>query len=188
MPIMRRVAFAIIAAIMLSPLFLYFGYKHLYPTYTYRYRLSVEVETPDGLRSNSSVIEVRYETFPEILTERDHISRVFGEAVFIDLGRDKNVVALLASGPSGEDVGYPAGVVFQAFKLDGNDPNTPKLLPQLQGKRDLDIYHSSYHDTTRRFLPTFVTFGDLTDFKSVKIAPHGLFDQTFGAGYKLHSV
>jgi hypothetical protein len=185
---MRRASLIVLAAIMLSPLWVYFGYKQLYPTYTYRYRLSVEVETPDGLRSGSSVIEVRYEMFPKIVTDRDHISRVFGEAVFVDLGRGKNVVALLASGPRGEDVGYPGGVVFQAFELNGNDPNTPKLLPQLQGKRDLDIYHSSYHDRTRRFLPTFVTFGDPKDFKSVKLAPHGLFDEIFGAAYKLHGV
>jgi hypothetical protein len=139
---MRRAFLAIIAAIILAPLSFYFGYKLLYPTYT-RYRLSVDVETPDGMRSGSSVIEVRYEMFPELLTERDHISRVFGEAVFVDLGQGKNLIGMLASGPSGEDIDYPSGIVFQAFKLDGNDPNTPKRLPQLHGKRDLDIYSSS---------------------------------------------
>jgi hypothetical protein len=184
---MRR-AFLAIAAIILAPLCFYFGYQLLYPTYTYRYRLSFEVETPDGMRTGSSVIEVRYEMFPELLTDRDHISRVFGEAVFVDLGQGKNLIGLLASGPSGEDVDYPSGIVFQAFKLDGNDPNRPKRLPQLHGKRDLDIYSSSQHDVTRRFLPTFVTFRDLTDFKSVRIAPPGLFDEIFGVGYKLRNV
>ena len=87
---MRRAFLGIIAAIILAPLCFYFGYKLLYPTYTYRYRLSVEVETPDEIRSGSSVIEVRYEMFPELLTERDHISRVFGEAVFVDLGQGKH--------------------------------------------------------------------------------------------------
>jgi hypothetical protein len=185
---MRRAFLAIIAAIILAPLSFYFGYKLLYPTYTYRYRLSVDVETPDGMRWGSSVIEVRYETFPELLTERDHISRVFGEAVFVDLGQGKNLIGMLASGPSGEDIDYPSGIVFQAFKLDGNDPNTPKRLPQLHGKRDLDIYSSSQYDVTRRFLPTFVTLTDLTNPSTARLAPFGLFDEIFGVGFKLRSV
>jgi hypothetical protein len=185
---MRRAVLAIVGTLILAPACFYFGYKLLYPTYTYRYRLSVEVETPDGLRSGSSVIEVRYEMFPKLLTERDHISRVFGEAVFVDLGQGKNLIGLLASGPSGEDVDYPGRIVFQAFKLDGNDPNTPKRLPLLRGKRDLDIHRSSQYDVTQRFLPTFVTFRDLADFKPAKIAPPGLFNEIFGVGYELRNV
>lgn len=184
---MRRAVLAIVAAIILAPLCFYFGYKFLYPTYTYRYRLSVDVETPDGLRSGSSVIEVRYEMFPEI-NGRDHISRVFGEAVFVDLGQGKNLVGLLAAGPSGEDVDYPGRIVFLAFNLDGNDPDTPKRLLRLQGKRDLDIYHSSLYEVTKRFLPTFVTFRDLKDLSTARVAPPGLFDEIFGAGFKLRSV
>jgi hypothetical protein len=183
----RRAILAIVAAIILAPLCFYFGYRLLYPTYTYRYRLALEVETPDGIRSGSSVIEVRYETFPDF-NGRDHVSRVFGEAVFVDLGKRKNLVGLLAAGPSGEDVDYPGRIVFLAFNLDGNDPNTPKRLPLLRGKRVLDIYHSSLYEVRKRFLPTFVTFPDPAEFKSVKIAPPGLFGEVFGVGYKLRSV
>jgi hypothetical protein len=184
---MRRSFLAIIAVIILAPFCFYFGYKLLYPTYIYRYRLSVEVETPDGLRSGSSVIEVRYEMFPEI-NGRDHISRVFGEAVFIDLGHGKNLIGLLAAGPSGEDVDYPGRIVFLAFNLDGNDPDTPRRLLQLRGKRDLDIYHSSPNDVMKRLLPTFVTLTDLTNPSTARLAPFGLFNEIFGRGFKLRSV
>jgi hypothetical protein len=184
---MRRSFLAIIAVIILAPLCFYFGYKLLYPTYIYRYRLSVEVETPDGLRSGSSVIEVRYEMFPEI-NGRDHISRVFGEAVLIDLGQGKNLIGLLAAGPSGEDVDYPGRIVFLGFNLDGNDPDTPRRLLQLRGKRDLDIYHSSPYDVMKRLLPTFVTLTDLTNPSTARLAPFGLFNEIFGRGFKLRSV
>jgi hypothetical protein len=184
---MRRAFLGIIAAIILAPLCFYFGYKLLYPTHTYRYRLSVEVETPDGIRSGSSVIEVRYETFPEI-NGRSHISRVFGEAVFVDLAQGKNLIGLLAAGPSGEDVDYPGRIVFLAFNLDGNDSDTPKRLPQLRGKRDLDIYHSSLYEVKKRFLPTFVTLPDLANPGTVRVAPFGLFDEIFGASFKLRTV
>lgn len=185
---MRSAVIAIVGTIILAPVCFYLGYKLLYPTYTYRYRLSVEVETPEGLRSGSSVIEVRYEIFPELLTERDHISRIFGEAVFVDLGQGKNLVGLLAAGPSGEDVDYPGRIVFPAFNLNGNDPDTPRRLPQLRGKRDLDIYHSNPYEAAKRFLPTFVTFGDLNDLGTARIAPPDMFEDTFGAGFRLHNV
>jgi hypothetical protein len=182
---MRRAVLA--AAIILTPLCAYFGYELLYPTYTYRYRLSVEVGTPDGLRTGSSVIEVRYETLPDV-NGRNHVSRIFGEAIFVDLGQGKNLIALLAAGPSGEDVDYPGRIVFVAFNLDGNDPDTPKRLPQLRGKRNLDIDHSSLYEVTKRFLPTFVTLTDLTNPSTVRVAPFGLFDETFGASFKLRTV
>jgi hypothetical protein len=185
---MRRAFLAILGILILAPTCFYFGYKLLYPIYTYRYRLSVEVETPDGLRSGSSVIEVRYEMFPQFLTERDHISHVFGEAVFVDLGHGKNLVGLLASGPSGEDVDYPGSIIFQAFNLDSNDPNTPKRLSRLQGKRDLDIYHSNQYEVTKRFLPTLVTFSDLNDLSTARIAPPALFEEIFGAGFRLRNI
>jgi hypothetical protein len=126
--------------------------------------------------------------FPELLTERDHISRVFGDAVFVDLGQGKNLIGMLAAGPSGEDVDYPGRIVFLAFNLDGNDPDTPRRLPQLRGKRGLDIYHSSPYDVTKRLLPTFVTLTDLTNPGTTRLAPVGLFDEIFGAGFKLRSV
>lgn len=185
---MRRPFLHIGATIILAPLCLYFGYQILFPTYTYRYRLSVEVDTPDGLRSGSSVIEVRYEKFPELLTDRDHISRVIGEAVFVDLGRGKNLIGLLASGPTGEDVDYSARIILQAFGLDGNDPSIGKRLSQLHGKREFDIAPSNQFDVSKRFLPTFVTFRNLADVKSVEIAPPGLFGEVFGDGYGLRNV
>jgi len=98
------------------------------------------------------------------------------------------LVGLLAAGPSGEDVDYPGRIVFLAFNLDGNDPNTPKRLSLLRGKRDLDIYHSSLYEVRKRLLPTFVTFRDLNDLSTARIAPPDLFDEIFGTGFKLRNV
>ena len=70
------------------------------PTVTYRYRLTIEVETPQGLRSGSSVIEttIRDTTGAVLSTPeaRTISSKVRGEAVFVDLGEGRNVVAILA--------------------------------------------------------------------------------------------
>jgi hypothetical protein len=58
----------------------------------HKYRLTVEVETPVGRRSASSVVSVH----PDRSYTRGGQTRTVGDAVFVDLGGTKNLVALLA--------------------------------------------------------------------------------------------
>lgn len=181
---MRRALFATAVALCLSVAAIYFGYRFLYPVYTYRYRLSFEVDAPGGIRSGSSVVQVKYETTPN-LNGSDHVSRVSGDAIFIDLGDGKSIVALLASGVAGENVDYPAKIVFVAFHLNGNDPDAPRQLERLEGRRDFEFSDGGAYELAKNILPTFVTFSDVTNPKTVQIVPPALFDQVLGAGIKL---
>ena len=58
----------------------------------HKYRLTVEVETPEGRKSASSVVAVH----PDRSYTRRGQTRTLGDAVFVDLGNGKNLVALLA--------------------------------------------------------------------------------------------
>src|SRR4051812_18290203 len=58
----------------------------------HKYRLAVEVETPDGVKSASGVFSVH----PDRGYSRKGSTLARGDAVFVDLGGDKNLVALLA--------------------------------------------------------------------------------------------
>src|SRR3954451_8444027 len=58
----------------------------------HKYRLTVEVETPDGPKSASGVVAVH----PDRGYSRGGHTRTVGDAVFVDLGGGKNMVALLA--------------------------------------------------------------------------------------------
>src|SRR4029079_18491133 len=58
----------------------------------HKYRLTVEVETPQGRKSASSVLAVH----PDRSYTRRGQTRTLGDAVFVDLGQGKNLVALLA--------------------------------------------------------------------------------------------
>jgi hypothetical protein len=58
----------------------------------HKYRLTVEVETPDGRKSASGVLAVH----PDRSYTRRGQTRTLGDAVFVDLGQGKNLVALLA--------------------------------------------------------------------------------------------
>ena len=89
------------------------AYLVLYPTTSYRFRITLNVDTPQGLRSGSSVMEVRTRRYPAWTTLGNNTgqSSLTGEAVFVDLGPDvdskpRNVLALLAWGPRGENVDF----------------------------------------------------------------------------------
>jgi hypothetical protein len=58
----------------------------------HKYRLTVEVETPEGRKSASGVVAVH----PDRSYSRRGQTRTLGDAVFVDLGQGKNLVALLA--------------------------------------------------------------------------------------------
>src|SRR5258705_7940359 len=58
----------------------------------HKYRLTFEVETPQGRKSASGVLAVH----PDRGYSRGGHTRTVGDAVFVDLGGGKNLVALLA--------------------------------------------------------------------------------------------
>ena len=152
--ILLYIALGIVALIVGAVLF----YKGVFPTYSYRYRMTVEVTVDGVVHSGSSVIEVDLVKQPRIITDTPAVlPKVHGEAVFVDLGKGRNVIALLASGPNGSNVDYPSSLVSKHFKLSWDDWDLAKYS---------DLRGSS---TAQSDMPTFVTFGDLNDPKSARV-------------------
>jgi hypothetical protein len=143
-------------------------YNLAYPTYTCRYRLSIAVDVGGETKTASSVIEVILATrlLPEIFSPVER--SVYGDAVFLDMGSKGNVVVLLACGPDGTE-GCVAEFVPQTFGVSGDLENLPRL-QALRGSRDL----------TGKFMPTLITFGNLTDPKSARVVAPDRFEQVFG--------
>jgi hypothetical protein len=152
-------------------------YRIAYPTYTYRYRMTVEVPVDGQVKTGASVIEVRVSKQPKIGSAPAQVSRVRGDAVFVDLGNGRNVIALLASGPDGKDTDYPYNIVPELFKLTLDDRDLVKL-PTLSGSRDVPS----------NYLPTFVTFVDIGNSKSARLVKPNEFENVFGPGTRLGSV
>src|SRR4051794_39465991 len=74
-------------------------YKISYPTYSCRYRMTVNVEVDGQMRSGSSVIEFQISKQMRFLPDVNPIKfDAEGEAVFVDLGGQRSLVALLTSG------------------------------------------------------------------------------------------
>ena len=133
---------------------------------TYRYRMTVEVTTPEGLRSGSSVIEIRQETGtrfpgPEAASLKTYVT---GEAVAVDLPGGQTVFALLRT-PERED---GAG----SYALAAFAPNLPdvhradwrervRVLKQQDGSAILP----------RDQYPMFVSFRDIRNPQTVEQVP-----------------
>jgi hypothetical protein len=153
-------------------------YKARYPTYIYRYRMTVEVEVDGTVRSGASVIEVTLKKRPRITPESlSVVPFVKGDAVFVDLGGGRNVIALLASGPIANYIDNPVFLVPMLFGLPGGDLDLVKY-SGLQGRRDL----------TAQLLPTFVTFSDLSEPKSARVVPSNEFERMFGLGVRFRGA
>ena len=143
-------------------------------TYRNRFRLTIEVETPDGLKSGSSVIETRFWESGNwgTLEARGVRADARGEAVYVDLGRGKYVIGILGWGPKGEDQNKISGLTRAALApgqhVDWKDEY------KLKGRGDLPP----------GYVPALVTFADLNDPKTARVVRPDELAQVFGPGVR----
>lgn len=165
---MKKIVFALVAATALWGL-----YKLKYPTYVWRYRLAVEVEAGGQIRTASSVIEVTFAREPKLLPEmKGFDSWATGQAVFVELPGNKNLVALLASGPRGANGDYPLNLAQRAFKANVED------LPSLKGRRELVADQA----------PTLITVPNPKDVASIKVVKPDELDSLMGVHFRSFSI
>ena len=154
-------------------------FKATYPTYTYRYRMTVNVEVDGQLRSGSSVIEVRVSKQPRFLADIPPLEYgVTGEAVYVDLGEHRSVLALLASGASGQDVDFLWRIVPSHFKLNLFEDRSLAQLPTLHGRWEL----------AQDEFPTFISFEQPDDPKSARRVSENEAVQISGQRIRLRGV
>jgi hypothetical protein len=154
-------------------------YKLAYPTYTYRYRMTVNVEVDGQVRSGSSVIEVRVSKQPVFLPGVNPVEQIeHGEAVFVDLGAGRNVTALLASGTYAEKTGHAITLVPTHFKLNLSDDRQLASLSTLRGRWELAADD----------LPALVTFSDPTNPATARLVRADQLEQIFGPGVRWRGV
>lgn len=191
---MKRRAFLVTAVALAAPPLALTACNFLDDTPTYRYRMTVEVETPEGLKTGSSVIEVetRMETNPESPASQRINWRARGEAAIIDLEERGVLFALLRSE---DDVDFASRIMF-LLAPKGVDKNgdaflgrfanmlemtEPVELPATQEKINPPL-------AEMKGRPMLVTFGDLDDPTSVeRVDPEDL-SATFGEGVSLKRI
>ena len=118
-------------------------------TPAYRYRLTVEVDTPDGVKTGSSVSEVDTEVAGgySIPTPGRVTNRVRGEAVTVDLGEGRVLFALLRSEA---DIDWAGRGMY-------------RLSPQYAGENALrDGYRNMLRHRPERTVPRHFSRADLS--------------------------
>lgn len=141
-----------------------------------RYKMTVEVETPEGVRSGYAVRELSFggsSWFP--FGESRPYVEMNGEAVAIDLPHGKVLFALLTSGSGNFDYGKQ---IAQRAELSA-ESGPIELWPHAP-----DVVGLSYTDP----LPMLVTFEDINDPKSVQRVDPADLAATFGPGYTLRRI
>jgi len=155
----------------------------------YRYRLTVEVETPEGLRTGSSVIEVQQTLMRAGGSPANQAVRwrVRGEAVAVDLPGGKTLFALLRS-DNDPDWASRVYILLAPQENKGFEDALNDVL-ELTGERTLPRMRPPVAFLEERSAyPTLVTFGDLTDPTSVaEVDPDDL-AATFGEGVRLKRI
>lgn len=150
-------------------------WNYEFPSASWRYKITVEVETPEGIKTGSAIREIHAISSIKIGDTGGGAAGVKGEAVVVDLGERGALFATI-----GEDFGY--SVMFKAF-------------PYSKGgltKEGME-YYSSLKDAKANLLeiealPRFVKFRTLNDPLSVKLVDIHDLAKDFGEGVKIKEV
>ncbi len=157
-------------------------WNQVYPTNSFRYRLTVEVDTPEGLKSGSSVIEVTRRQGPKFGDSGGGGLSINGEAVTVDLGARGLLFILLKGTPENEHRSSADGIVYSVFPTAGGGG---EALPE-----NLRRYREQILSARLRpdQLPLIVRFRDPKDSRSVeRVFPSNL-AASFGVGARLRDV
>jgi hypothetical protein len=149
-------------------------YKIAYPTYTYRLRLTVEIQANGDAKTGSSVIEVEGQRQPDIGGAPPISYRYRGDAVFIDLGDGQSVVATLGFGANGNgDFLYSLA------------PTLFHMATEEIASKPMAVMRA---DLPQKLIPTLITFADLSDPKTARVLQPYEFEQVFGSNVHFKSA
>lgn len=160
-------------------------WKIRYPSYTYRYKVIVEVETPEGLKTGSSVVEVHTNQYPGwlILSSSDVASemKIKGEGTIVDITEGKTLFVLLNGAVS---EGRPHALIHSAIPV-----------PSDEYKNDIRKFNKFYGTLkdARGVLPKdkyprMVYFEDINQPISVKKINQENFGEVFGEGVNIKQI
>lgn len=152
-----------------------------------RYRVTVEVDTPQGLRTGSSVWHVDSQAGPAFPgPEAASISsNIRGEAVTVDLPGGETLFALMRG--AGGDVDYPTQLV-QRHLAEHPDPRV-ETTPGAWAENRRRIQRSGIaFELTEDEYPMLVRFRDRSDPTTVEQVEPGDLDEAFGPGVRLRRI
>ena len=151
-----------------------------FKTWTWHQKITISVDTPDGVKTGSSVIELSYGWTPRWWGLGDaagmSTGSMSGDATFVDLGRGRYLVAPLRDGEEAN-----AEVVFLPQNPFATRDERALLYDEMISRRETK-------PLPRRLYPLLVAFDDINSPASVReVGPDDL-GATYGEGYRLRSI
>ncbi len=140
----------------------------------HKYRLTVEVQTPEGVKSASGVMAVH----PDRSYSRGGKTLTRGDAVWVDLGGGKNLVALLAHVDKAVELDETNYVALRAYNAAG-----PKRVSFNEMNRVTGAV-----PVTGAVMPVLVTFTDPSDPGSARAVPPDQVEAVLGKGFRLQGI
>ena len=155
-----------------------------------RYRMTVEVETPAGLKTGSSVIETTITKGPATGQGSGISYGLKGDAVAVDLGHGQTLFALLSGEQGGLD--YHARL-FHGALSDGGAVATPPMprafeTGQWAEERSIARQIKPMLILPAKYYPFLMRFRDIRDPRSVQIVSPGDLSDSFGPGVRLKRI
>jgi hypothetical protein len=140
----------------------------------HKYRLAVEVETPDGLKSASGVMSVH----PDRGYSRSGSTLTRGDAVFVDLGGGRNLVALLAH------------IDDKSLDLDGMNYLALRAFNAAGRKTAFNEMNriSGTAEVTGALIPVLAAFSDINDSATMHVVRPDDLEATYGKGFALRGI
>jgi hypothetical protein len=161
------------AGLILVALLLFGGWVYLVRP-DYKYRLTLTVETPNGIKAASNVFSGHQSKEPSFLPGTASFG-VKGDAVFLDLGGGRNLVAILAHGDDGR---YVDGMSFLPLNLLSSRGHKTSF-------GGVSTFAGQTFPVIGRNVPALISFSDLADPKTARLVQWNNLEATFGKGYYL---
>ncbi len=139
----------------------------------HKYRLTVEVETPEGVKSGSGIMAVH----PDRSYSRGGKTSTKGDAVFVDLGGGKNLVALLAHIDKSLELDEINYVALRAYKAAGQNVSFNQM-SRMTGTVPVK----------GEVIPVLVSFADPADPATARVVPPDGIEAVLGKGIRLRGI
>ena len=140
----------------------------------HKYRLTVEVETPEGVKSGSGILAIT----PDRGYSRRGNTSASGEAIFVDLGGGKNLVALLAHIDKSADLDAINYVAMRSYTAAGGKRVNFTDMSKMTGVAPVK----------GALIPVLVTFADPASPGTARNVPPDDSEAVLGKGYRLRGV
>jgi hypothetical protein len=139
----------------------------------HKYRLTLKVATPDGVKAGSGIIAVH----PDRGYSRQGHTGIRGDAVLVDLGGRKNLFALLAHIDPAIDLDGMNYLALRAYNAAGRQVSFNQM-SQMTGAVPV----------AGALIPVLVTFTDLSDPATMRMASPDNVEAALGSGFQLHGI